>query len=392
MMQAVRIRPRADLVGDPIPMVDLKTQYERLRDEIDSAISEVLADTRFIKGPVVSAFENELAGHLGGNHALGVANGTDALQVALMALEIGPGDEVITPAFSFVAAAEMIALVGATPVFAEIDPITFNIDPDHAESLVTERTAAIIPVHLYGQPCDMSAILALADRHGLYVIEDAAQAVGSEHAGRKTGYIGHIGCLSFFPSKNLGCYGDGGAVLTNESDLSDRMSQIANHGAAIKYRNDRIGLNSRLDAIQAAVLRVKLRHLDAFTSARREAAGRYDTLLASIPEIVSPETDPACNHVFHQYTIRMKGWSGEDRDALALYLKECGIATAVYYPSPIYQFAPYTGGLRGSHALPHTEAACREVLSLPMHTELTAESQERVVAAIHAFIDEYRHE
>ncbi|MGA7304820.1 MAG: DegT/DnrJ/EryC1/StrS family aminotransferase [Rhodothermales bacterium] len=374
----------------PIPMVDLETQYLRIKGEIDEAIEDVLASTRFIKGPVVAAFEEELATHLGGNHALGVANGTDALQVALMALGVGPGDEVITPAFSFVAAAEMVALLGAQPIFAEIDAETFNISVEHAASLVTNRTAAIIPVHLYGQAADMDGIMQLAERHGIPVIEDAAQAVGSRHRERPVGYIGRIGTLSFFPSKNLGCYGDGGAVLTNDPAVHRRMAELANHGARQKYRNEQVGLNSRLDAIQAAILRVKLRYLDTFTDARQAAAQRYDQLFAGMPEIVAPVIADDATHVFHQYTIRLRGRDAETRDALATFLKTREIATAVYYPAPLYHFEAYRDGLRGTDRLVETERACQEVISLPMHTELREEQQIRIVDEIAAFLGEYR--
>jgi len=382
--------PASGVIDRPIPMVDLAGQYRRLKDEIDRAIEDVVSSTKFIKGPVVAAFEEELAAYLGGRHALGVGNGTDALQVALMALDIGPGDEVITPAFSFVAAAETVALLGAQPVFADIDPATFNIDPVHAASLVTDRTAALIPVHLYGQAADMDAIMHLADAHELPVIEDGAQAIGSTYKARTTGYIGRIGCLSFFPSKNLGCYGDGGAVLTNDPALHKRMTEIANHGAERKYRNDRVGLNSRLDALQAAILRVKLRHLDSFTSARREAAQRYDRLFAGMSEIVTPSTAPESSHVYHQYTIRIADGDAEERNRLSAHLRDVGLATAVYYPEPIYRFDAYKNGLRDAGGLPETERACNEVLSLPMHTELTADQQERIVDNIGEFFKRHR--
>ncbi len=370
---------------EPIPMVDLRGQYHALKDEIDDAVNGVLESTRFIKGPVVAAFETDLAEFLGGGYALGVGNGTDALLVALMALEVGPGDEVITPAFSFVAAAEMIRLVGARPVFADIDPLTFNIDPAHAATLVTDKTVAIIPVHLYGQAADMTSIMKLARERDLYVIEDNAQAIGARHRGEATGYIGDIGCLSFFPSKNLGCYGDGGAVLTRNPDLHQRMTELANHGARKKYRNDRVGLNSRLDAVQAAILGVKLRHLQAFTRARQEVASVYDELLAGCAGIQIPSRDPNGTHVFHQYTIRVEGAAAR-RDALASFLQERGIAHSVYYPHPIYRFDAYADGLRDSTALPHTETACEQVLSLPMFPELTPAQQERVVDVLRSFL------
>lgn len=364
-------------------MVDLRGQYLALKEDIDAAIAEVLASTRFIKGPLVSQLESELAEYMEGTHVLGVANGTDALQIALMALGIGPGDEVITPAFTFIATAETAALLGATPVFADIDPQTFNVDPAQIEALLSPRTKAITPVHLFGQAADMDPILEIAERHGLYVVEDNAQAIGATYKGRKTGFFGHIGTLSFFPSKNLGAYGDGGAVLTNDDALYERMKMIANHGGRHKYYNEIIGVNSRLDALQAAILRVKLRHLDAFVEARRQAADRYDALFAGHDAITTPHRASYGRHAFHQYTLRITQDASGGRDALAAHLKARGIPHAVYYPVPLHQLPVFAepGAMRRG-ALPETERAAAEVLSLPIHTELTADQQAYIAGAV----------
>ena len=310
-----------------------------------------------------------------------MANGTDALQIAYMALGIGPGDEVITPAFTFIATAEAAAIVGAVPVFADIDPKTFNLDPSKLESYITPRTRAIVPVHLFGQPADLDPILEIAERHNLYVIEDCAQAIGATYKGKPVGYRGHIGTLSFFPSKNLGAYGDGGAVLSNDPELIERTRMIGSHGSKRKYFNEIVGMNSRLDAIQAAILRVKLRHLDRFTEARREAAARYDRLFAEMDDVVTPYRAPYGEHVFHQYTLRVPR-----RDALSAYLKERNIPHAVYYPKPLYALPVF--GDRTIEPLPETEHACGEVISLPMHTELSEEQQEYIAGAVAGFFRE----
>ena len=273
-------------------MVDLRGQYLAIQEEIDAALQEVLTTTQFTKGPFVGKFERDLAGYLEGPYALGVGNGTDALQIALMALDVGPGDEVITSAFTFIATAEAAALLGAQPVFADIDPQTFNLDPARIERLITPRTKAVVPVHLFGQPADMDPILEIAGRHGLSVIEDNAQAVGARYKGQRTGFLGDAGCLSFFPSKNLGAFGDGGAVLAQEAALYERMKMIANHGSRKKYYNELVGINSRLDGLQAAILRVKLRHLDAYTEARRAAADRYDRLFQDAEPLTTPYRAP----------------------------------------------------------------------------------------------------
>lgn len=368
-----------------IQMVDLRTQYLAIKEEVDAALQGVLDDTAFIRGPVVGEFECSLAGYLDIPFVHGVANGTDALQVALMALGIGPGDEVITSAFTFIATAEAAALLGAVPVFADIDPETYNIDPGCIEALITERTKAIVPVHIFGQPADMDPILEIANRHGLAVIEDNAQGVGSTYKGQKTGALGTCGTLSFFPSKNLGCFGDGGAVLTRDEAVYQRMKLIANHGSARKYHNEVVGINSRLDAMQAAVLKVKLKHLDAYAAARNAAADRYDQLFEENPALTTPHRDPNGTHVFHQYTLRVKGGR---RDALAVHLKSEGIPHAVYYPVPLQRLPVFADGGARWGDLTHTNQAAAEVISLPMHTELDHEQQALIAGAVNEFLSE----
>ncbi|GIV62051.1 MAG: hypothetical protein KatS3mg044_0917 [Rhodothermaceae bacterium] len=371
-----------------LQMVDLRGQYLAIKEEMDAALQAVLDSTQFINGPEVGRFECELAGYLGGSYVLGVANGTDALQIAFMALGIGPGDEVITPSFTFVATAEAAALLGATPVFCDIDPRTFNLDPAKIEALITPKTKAIVPVHLFGQPADMDPILEIARRHNLYVVEDNAQGIGARYRGRHTGFLGDIGTLSFFPSKNLGCYGDGGAVLTNDAALYERMKLIANHGSRKKYHNEVVGINSRLDALQAAVLRVKLKHLDAYTEARRTAADRYDALFAGNPYLTTPYRAPERVHVFHQYTLRIAPEVPGGRDALAAHLKERGIPHAIYYPVPLHRLPVFAdGGAPARHGdMTETDRAAAEVLSLPMHTELTEAQQAYIAEAVLGFV------
>ena len=372
-----------------IQMVDLRGQYLRIKDEVDAAMARVLESTQFIKGEEVTRFEKELSQSLDGVGTLGVANGTDALQIAFMALGIGPGDEVITPSFTFVATAEAIGLLGATPVFADIDPFTFNMDPAAVESLITAKTRAIVPVHLFGQCADLDPILDLARRHRLAVIEDTAQAVGARYKGRAAGTMGGFGTLSFFPSKNLGCYGDGGGILSSKPEWLEQARLIANHGSRKKYHNEVIGINSRLDALQAAILRAKLPHLDAFTAARQEAAVRYDDLLSDIRGIVTPHRAEYSTHVFHQYTIRVEGNDAERRDALMDHLKKAGIPSYVYYPIPLHLLPIYKdhdGSCRYGD-MTHTLQAANEVLSLPMHTELTGHEQQQIAAAIRSFMN-----
>ena len=354
-----------------LQMVDLRAQLAATRPEIDAALAAVLDRGAFVRGPFVAAFEAELAAYVGAIaggaevHALGVGNGTDALQIALMALGVGPGDEVICPAFTFVATAEAAALLGARTVFVDVDPDTFNLDPALVADAVTERTKAVVPVHLFGQCVDMTALRAVCEAAGVPVVEDMAQAVGATWDGRPAGTLSAIGCLSFYPSKNLGAFGDGGAILTTDGALADRVRQIANHGAAKKYHHTAVGVNSRLDAMQAAILSVHLRHLPVWTDARRAAAALYDAALEGLDDVVRPVRAPEARHVFHQYTVRVPA---ELRDALAADLKARGVPTMIYYPEPLHHMAPY----RAAVDLPETDRAAREVLSLPMHPHLTA--------------------
>ncbi len=362
-----------------LQMVDVVGQYQNIKTEIDSAIHTVLDSGQFINGKEVGEFECETAGYLGVKYALGCASGTDALQIAMMALGIGPGDEVVTTPFTFVATAETIAILGAKPVYVDIQPETFNIDPGRIEAAITARTKAIIPVHLYGQPADMDPLMEIAKRKNIPVIEDCAQAMGASYKAKKVGGIGRIGCISFFPSKNLGCFGDGGMMVTDDKDLAEKMKVVAAHGSRTRYYHDVLGVNSRLDTIQAAILKVKLRHLEEFNAARQRAAGRYDDLLRGTP-VTPPEVAHYGQHIFHQYTIR-----APRRDALAEFLKSKGIPHAVYYPVPLHLQKAFamSGGRTGD--FPVTEKAAAEVLSLPMHTELTTDQQEFITSAIREF-------
>ncbi len=368
----------------PIQMVDLQSQYQEIKDEIDAAIQQVIDDSSFIRGEDVTRFEEELADFLGGTHCIGVGNGTDALQIALMAAGVGAGDEVITTPFTFVATAEAAALLGATPVFVDVDPDTFAIDPERIADAVSPRTRAVIPVHLFGQTADMDAVRSVAQAHDLLVIEDNAQAIGSTYRGNAAGFLGDVGCLSFFPSKNLGAYGDGGAVLSNRDDLAHRARMISNHGSERKYFNEIVGVNSRLDTIQAAILRVKLRHLASYNERRQAAADRYDAPLQDIEGIATPVRASYGTHVFHQYTIRVKD-GHERREALRKHLHSAGIPTAVYYPTPLHQLPVFESDCRISGSLDNAEKAANEVLSLPMHPHLSAEQTEHICDAIQAF-------
>ena len=365
-------------------MVDLRGQYVRIRSEIDRAVGRVLQSGQYIRGPEVAAFEEELARYLGTDHAVGVANGTDALQIAYMALGIGPGDEVITPAFTFIATAEAAALLGATPVFADIDPNTFNVDPASVSKCVTERTRAIVPVHLFGQPADMVPILELGRRFDIPVIEDNAQAIGARYRGQHTGSMGLMSICSFFPSKNLGAYGDGGAVLTSNAALAERIRMITNHGGRHKYLNEIVGLNSRLDALQAAILRVKLRHLGAFARARREAARYYDHLLKDVPTVTVPHQAASASHVYHQYVIRVP-----ERDRLTQAMKAADLPFGVYYPQPLHHLPVFDRHAARTGSLPHCELACQEVLALPIHTELTRAEQDVIAQVIMDHVTAY---
>jgi dTDP-4-amino-4,6-dideoxygalactose transaminase len=352
--------------ADPIRALDLKAQYASIQKEIMVAISAVLESQQFILGPQVSALESEVAEYCGTRFAVGVASGTDALVLALHAAGVGPGDEVLLPAFSFIASADTVSLLGAKPVFADIRPDTFNIDADQLARLITSRTKAIMPVHLYGQPADMDPVLALARKHNLIVVEDNAQAIGARYKGRRTGSMGEFGCISFFPSKNLGAYGDGGMILTNSKESAEHLRTLRNHGSPKKYYSTEQGWNSRLDEVQAAILRVKLRHLDAWGAARRAKAASYDRVLSGIPGVVIPAVAPWAEHVYHQYTIRVPR-----RDHVQESLAAHGIASTVYYPTPMHLQPVYSslGYKRGD--LPESERAAAEVLSLPIYPELT---------------------
>ena len=365
-----------------IQMVDLIRQYQGLKAEVDAAVSRVLETARFINGPDVKAFAEEVARYLGVAYAIPCASGTDALQIAMMALGIGPGDEVITSPFTFIATAETIALLGARPVYVDVDPVTFNLDPKQVAEKITERTRAIIPVHLYGQPADMDSILAIAREHGLRVVEDAAQALGARYRNRKVCTLGDLACISFFPSKNLGAAGDAGMVVTSNPELAEKVRMIANHGSRVRYHHEILGINSRLDTIQAAILRVKLPHLDEWNRRRREAAHAYSKALASLPVLTPTEQDYSY-HIYHQYTIRTPR-----RDELREFLKAQGIPTAVHYPMPLHlqpAFKERFGYCEGD--FPEAEKASQEVISLPMHPELTGEEIEYIVQAIARFFN-----
>ncbi len=355
-----------------IEMVDLRTQYQHIKPEIDQAIQGVLDSAIFIGGPAVTEFQQAFETYLGVKHVIPCANGTDALQIAMMALGLQPGDEVITPSFTYIATTEVIALLGLVPVFVDVDPRTFCIDPSKIEAAITSKTRAIVPVHLYGQAADMDAIMEIANRHNLFVVEDNAQAIGSDYhsaSGKvsKVGSIGHIGCTSFFPSKNLGCYGDGGAMYTNDEALATKLRMVANHGQSKKYKHDIVGCNSRLDAMQAAILSVKLKRLDQYIDARRAVADYYDRVLGASEKITVPFRDAKSKHVFHQYTVQL---NGPDRDGLQAYLAEKGIPSMIYYPKPAHKQGVFDSFNLGGLDLPVTEELTKKVISFPIHTEM----------------------
>ncbi|RME47207.1 MAG: DegT/DnrJ/EryC1/StrS family aminotransferase [Caldilineae bacterium] len=360
---------------NPIPLVDLKAQYRAIKPEMDAAIQRVLDTANFILGEEVAAFETAFAGYVHAGGAVGVASGTAALHLALLACGIGPGDEVITTAHTFFATAEAISVTGARPVFVDVDPQTYLLDPNRVEEAITPRTRALLPVHLYGQAADMDALLDIARRHDLWVIEDAAQAHGAMYRGRHCGSIGHLACFSFYPGKNLGCYGDGGIVTGNDARLLDKIRRLRNHGRAQKYEHEEIGWGYRLDALQAAVLRVKLNHLEAWTEARRERAARYTALLRGL-EVVTPVEADGNRHVYHLYVIRTPR-----RDAVLSHLRANGIGAGVHYPIPLHRQPAY----RSHYAdlrLPITEKVAAEVLSLPLYPELTEAQQVHVVETL----------
>lgn len=366
-------------------MVDLVGQHAHIRAELDAAMGEVVGTGAFIKGPDVGAFADELASYVGVRHVIPCGNGTDALQIALMAAGIGPGDEVITTGFTFIATIEVVALLGATPVLVDVHPGTYNIDAAAVERAITPRTKAIVPVHLFGQPADMDAIVSVAEAHGLIVVEDNAQAIGARWNGNRiqgnAGAMGHLGTTSFFPSKNLGCMGDGGAVFTNDDELAELARSIANHGMEKRYHHDRVGINSRLDTLQAAILRVKLRHLDAYIAARQAAADRYDALLRDVEGVNIPYRDPRATHVFHQYTLVLEG---VDRDAVVRHLAEAGVPTGVYYPVPGHAQRAFSAFGYAVDGFAVSDFLAQNVLSLPMHTELNQIEQQYIVERLHA--------
>lgn len=371
-----------------IQMVDLLTQYEHIREQVDSAVLGVMRSSAFINGPEVKQFQAELEAYLGVKHVIPCANGTDALQIAMMALELQPGDEVIVPTFTYVSTAEVIGLLRLTPVLVDVDPLTFNIDLKATEAAITPKTKAIVPVHLFGQCADMAPLMALAQKHNLHVIEDVAQAIGADYLyadGRraKAGTIGPIGCTSFFPSKNLGCYGDGGAMFTNDDDLAARLRMVANHGQSRLYYFDKIGVNSRLDSMQAAILRVKLPHLDTYNAQRRAAADYYDAAFAGHAHITTPQQAAYSTHVFHQYTLQLKDLpTGKDRDGLRQHLQQHEVPCMVYYPLPLHEQEAYKDPRYQPGSFPVAERLCRTVFSLPMQTELSEEQLRHITQSV----------
>ncbi len=373
-------------------MVDLKAQYDKIKPEIDSAISEVINSTAFINGPAVKEFQAALENYLQVKHVIPCANGTDALQISMMVLGLKPGDEVIAPSFTFIATAEAIALLGLTPVLVDVSPDTFNISPEAIRKAITPRTKAIVPVHLFGQTADMDAIMDMAKQHNLYVIEDACQAIGADFmnaAGewKKAGTIGDIGCTSFFPSKNLGCYGDGGAIFTNDDALAAKIRSIVNHGMVVRYYHDEVGVNSRLDSIQAAVLKVKLPYLDKYAHARQQVAAAYDKAFRGRPELVVPAHFTRSTHVFHQYTLQV---TGVDRGELQEYLATKDVPAMIYYPVPIHLQKAYLDPRYKAGDFPVTEQLSHTVLSLPMHTEMEQEQVDYITASVIDFLEGIR--
>ena len=367
-----------------IQMVDLQSQYAKIKQDIDAGIQEVIDTAAFVKGKKVTEFQHHLEQYTGAKHVINVGNGTDALQIALMGLGLKPGDEVITPTFTFIATAEVVALLGLTPVVVDVDWNTMNMDIESVRRAITPRTKAIVPVHLFGQCADMEAIMELANEHHLYVVEDACQAIGAKYTfangeTKQAGTIGHIGCTSFFPSKNLGCYGDGGAIFTNDDELADRMTAIANHGCRVRYHHDEIGVNSRLDSIQAAVLDAKLPHLDEYIAARQKAAAYYDKVFANCEQLLIPGRQPHSTHVFHHYPLREVG---ADRATLREGLAERGIPAMIYYPVPLHQQKAYLDPRYKDGDFPVAERLAACVLSLPMHTELDEEQLEYITSNV----------
>jgi UDP-2-acetamido-2-deoxy-ribo-hexuluronate aminotransferase len=372
----------------PLQMVDTKTQYHKIKIEVDAAVLSVLESTAFIGGKVVTGFADNLAKYHGSKHCIPCANGTDALQIAMMALNIKAGDEVITPSFTYIATVEVAALLGIKPIFVEVDKKTFCIDIAAIEKAITPKTKAIVPVHLYGQAANMEAIMKLATKHNLFVIEDNAQGIGnnytfSDGTVKKTGSIGHIGCTSFYPSKNLGAYGDGGAMFTDDDALANKLRMIASHGQSKRYYHDVVGCNSRLDAIQAAILDIKLKHLDDYVAARIKAADFYDKAFADTKKITVPFRDANNKHVFHQYTLLVQG---VNRDALHQFLADNGVPSMIYYPVPAHRQKMFDAFGGSNFNLPITDWLTQRVISLPIHTELDEEQQTFIVNKVLEFM------
>ena len=373
----------------PLQMVDTGTQYRKIKTEIDAAVIAVMESSQFIGGKVVNEFATNLAAYHGSKHVIPCANGTDALQIAMMALGLQPGDEVITPSFTYIATVEVAALLGIKPGFVEVDKRHFCIDPVAIEKAITPKTKAIVPVHLYGHAADMEAIMAIAEKHKLFVIEDNAQGIGNDFtfsngSKKKTGSIGHIGCTSFYPSKNLGAFGDGGAIFTDDDALADKLRMIASHGQSKRYYHDVVGCNSRLDAMQAAILNIKLKHLDAYIDARRKAADYYDKAFAGNPKIETPFRADNNRHVFHQYTLILHD---TDRDALSQFLADQQIPSMIYYPVPAHRQKMFDAFGGSNYQLPITDWLTERVISLPIHTELDTEQQDLVISKVLEFVN-----
>ena len=372
---------------NPIQMVDLKSQYKKIKKEVDAAVIDVFENAAFINGPGVKQFTDELANFSGAKHVIPCANGTDAIQVAMMAMDLQPGDEVIVPVWTYVATAEVISLLKLTPVFVEVNKDTFCIDANLLESKITSKTKAIVPVHLYGQCADMEPILNIAKKHNLFVIEDTAQAIGAVYTfadgtQKQAGTMGHVGTTSFFPSKNLGAYGDGGAIYTNDDDLAKKMKMIAHHGERIKYYHDVVGCNSRLDTVQAVILSVKLKHLNEYEAARNAVADAYDKAFANHPKIKTPLRSKNSTHVFHQYTLTL---CGVDRDAMKEFLANKSIPTMIYYPVPLFHQLAYKHYHNPADDFSISESLARTVISLPIHTEMEKEQQDYIIAQVLEF-------
>ncbi|MCH5599085.1 DegT/DnrJ/EryC1/StrS family aminotransferase [Niabella ginsengisoli] len=372
----------------PIQMVDTRSQYQKIKNEVDKAVLDVMDSSAFINGPSVKEFAKNLEAYLGVKHVIPCANGTDALQIALMALDLQPGDEVITPSFTYIATTEVVALLRLKPVFVEVDRNTFCLDVVDLEKKITSKTKAIVPVHLYGQAANMEAIMAIAEKYNLFVVEDNAQAIGAEFtfsdgAIRKTGTIGHIGCTSFYPSKNLGAFGDGGAICTNDSELATKMQMIANHGQSKRYYHDVVGCNSRLDSIQAAILNIKLAHLDEYNNARQEVAAYYDKAFGSSEKLAVPAKADFASHVYHQYTLIL---NDVDRDGLVSFLAEKKIPAMIYYPVAGHQQKMFAQFNIGEQHLPVTDWLTERVVSLPVHSEMDNEQLEYITSAVLEFV------